>query len=117
MGELEDRINSVLSDPGQLAQIRAMAQSLMGGSAPESVPGGKAPLSSEASGAEAAMLGKLGALLRGGAGGKNPRFEALEALAPCLGEKRREKLGRAMKLARVLRLAQAGLFSAEGQDV
>lgn len=111
MGELEDRINSVLSDPEQLAQIRAMAQSLMGGAAEGPAAAAGDP------GAEPASLGRLGALLRGGLGGKNLRLEALEALAPCLGEKRREKLARAMKLARVLRLAQAGLLSAEEKDV
>ena len=117
MGELEDRINSVLGDPEQLAQIRAMAQSLMGGLSSET-PLESAQAAAEGKNApEAAMLGKLGALLRGGLGQKNPRLAALEALGPCLGEKRREKLARAMKLARVLRLAQAGLLSMEGQDV
>ncbi|MBR0207414.1 MAG: hypothetical protein IJQ43_00790 [Oscillospiraceae bacterium] len=117
MGELEDRINSVLSDPEQLAQIRAMAQSLMGG-LPQEASGEDGRAAPDEKGApDAAALGRLGALLRGGLGGKNPRLEALEALAPCLGEKRREKLARAMKLARVLRLAQAGLIGAEGQDV
>ena len=111
MGELEDRINSVLSDPEQLAQIRAMAQSIMGGAAESTAA------AAEPAGPDPAMLGKLGALLRGGLGQKSPRLEALEALAPCLGEKRREKLTRAMKLARVLRLAQAGLLGPEDRDV
>ncbi len=137
MGELEDRIGSLLSDPEQLAQLRAMAQSIMGGLSPEaSAEGGAAAPKDNAAPQEknfqsdnaaslgksfqsgnAASLGKIGALLRGGPGGGNPRLAALEALAPCLGEKRREKLARAMRLARVLRLAQAGLLSAEGRDV
>lgn len=111
MGELEDRINSVLSDPEQFTQIRAMAQSIMGGAAESTAA------AAEPAGPDPAMLGKLGALLRGGLGQKSPRLEALEALAPCLGEKRREKLTRAMKLARVLRLAQAGLPGPEERDV
>ena len=111
MGELEDRINSVLSDPEQFAQIRAMAQSIMGGAAESTAA------AAEPAWPDPAMLGKLGALLRGGLGQKSPRLEALEALAPCLGEKRREKLTRAMKLARVLRLAQAGLLGPEDGDV
>ena len=113
MGELEDRINSVLGDPAQLAQIRAMAQSLMGGEFSEK------PVEehSAASGEKNASLEGLGALLRGGLGEKSPRLAALEALAPCLDEKRRKKLTRAMKLARVLRLAQAGLLGAEERDV
>ncbi len=116
MGELEDRINSVLGDPEQLAQIRAMAQSLMGGSPPEASALAEKAGSSE-SAAETASLGKIGALLRGGLGEKNPRLAALEALLPCLDGRRREKLSRAMKLARVLRLAQAGLLAAEEKDV
>ncbi len=143
MGELEDRIGSLLSNPEQLAQLRAMAQSIMGGLSPEaSAEGGAAAPQEKAfqsdnaapqeknfqsdnaasqekifQSGNAASLGKIGALLRGGPGGGNPRLAALEALAPCLGEKRREKLARAMRLARVLRLAQAGLLSAEGRDV
>ena len=117
MGELEDRISSVLGDPEQLAQLRAMAQSLMGDLSPGTPPGGEKTTADEDAGPDPAMLGRLGALLRGGPGQKNPRLAALEALAPCLGEKRREKLARAMKLARVLRLAQAGLLNAEGRDV
>ena len=41
MGELEDRLNSILSDPGQMEKIAGLARSLMGGesAAPEqSVP-------------------------------------------------------------------------------
>ena len=107
MSELEDRISSVLSDPEQLARISAMAQSLMGGS-----NDGK---SGER--ADAASLGKIGELLRGAAGEMSPQLAALEALVPCLDQKRGEKLRRAMRLARVLRLAQAGLLNAEGGNV
>ena len=113
MGELEDRINSVLSDPEQFSRISALAQSLMGGTVSES------PVEKDnaASFEKTAALGKVAELLRGGMGEKSPRIKALEALAPCLDEKRRKKLTRAMKLARVLRLAQAGLLGAEGGDV
>ena len=57
VGELEDRINSVLSDPEQLAQIRAMAQSIMGGAAESTAA------AAEPAGPDPATLGKLGALL------------------------------------------------------
>ena len=122
MGELEDKISSVLGDPAQLAQIRAMAEALMGGSPGEDASGGEGAASNGESARQGAAPAPeaLGALLRGGLsglGGKSPRMAALEALAACLGERRREKLTRAMKLARVLRLAQAGLLSAEGKDV
>ena len=113
MGELEERINSVLSDPEQLARISAMAQSLMGGAGPEKPleDAGAAPLG------QSAALGRIGELLRGSLGEQSPRLAALEALAACLDKKRGDKLRRAMRLARVLRLAQAGLLGAEGVDV
>ena len=126
MGELEDRINSVLSDPEQFARLSAMAQAIMGNA---SSPGGEPPapgesvvppenaVSGEAAGLGASLPAGLVSLLRGAAGEKNPRLAALEALSICLDEKRRGKLTRAMKRARVLRLAQAGLLGTEGKDV
>ena len=113
MSELEDRINSVLSDPEQFARISAMAQSLMGGLADDQAVEEHNAASLE----KAASLGKLGELLRGASGEKNPRLAALEALGNCLDERRREKLKRAIRLSRVLRLAQAGLLSAEDGHV
>ena len=113
MGELEDRISSVLNDPEQLARISAMAQSLMGG-----LDTGKTVEDENAAALEKTVsLEKIRYLLRGPLGAKSPRLAVLEALAPCLDDKRREKLGRAMRLARVLRLAQAGLLSAEDGHV
>ncbi|MBR0040734.1 MAG: hypothetical protein IJP64_05085 [Oscillospiraceae bacterium] len=119
MSELEDRINSVLSDPEQLARISAMAQSLMGSpAADQSVEGhNAASLGNAASPENTVSLGKLGELLHGAMGEKNPRLAALEALAACLDERRREKLRRALRLSRVLRLAQAGLLGAEDGHV
>ena len=119
MSELEDRINSVLSDPEQLARISAMAQSLMGSLADDQAVGehNAASIEKNASLEKTASLGKLGELLRGAAGEKNPRLAALEALGNCLDERRREKLKRAIRLSRVLRLVQAGLLSAEDGHV
>ncbi len=121
MGELEERINSVLNDPEQLARISAMAQSLMGGAGREGPVEGEsaAPPGKNAASEDSALpdFGKLASLLRGAAGQNNPRLAALEALAPSLDPRRGEKLRRAMRLARVLRLAQTGLFGAEDGHV
>ncbi len=115
MNELEEKINSVLNDPEQFARISALANSLMGGAEPGASPESSAE---NAAGAGSGALGeKLGALLRGGQGVKSPRIAALEALAPCLDDKRREKLLRAIRLSRMLRLAQSGLLGAEDGHV
>ena len=123
MSELEDRINSVLNDPEQLARISAIAQSLMGGAPqPEAADVRRAEAPDPASlgngmkdlpGLDLASLSKL---LRGG-GAKSPRLAALEALAPGLDERRGAKLKRAIAAARMLRAARAGLGAAEESHV
>lgn len=112
MSELEERISSVLSDPAQMAQLRAMAQSLMGGAqAAQEAPVSPPP------GIDLSSPGKLGALLGGAGGEKSRQLAALEALAPCLSDRRREKLTHAIRLARMLRLAGAALQSEGGEHV
>lgn len=100
MGELEERLNSILSDPEQMARIQSLAQSLMGG---EGEAGSSSP-----SGAETALLGKLGALL-GQQGDDAEKRALLEAMKPYLSEKRRGKLDRAMRFARLAHLATAAM--------
>ena len=113
MSELEDRISSVLNDPEQMARISAMAQQLLGGAAPSTQADGSSPAEvSPLSGLDGAALGKLGALLKGGE--KSRQIRALEALAPFLQEKRRDKLTRAIRAAQLLRLAGAGLPGLRG---
>ena len=112
MSELEERINSVLNDPEQLARLSAMARSLMGGE--DSPAEAAAPLPA---GAEGPSLGALGALLKGGLEPKSRQLQALEALAPCLDAKRAAKLRRAIAAVRVFRVARAGLGAAEDGDV
>ena len=100
MSELEDRINSVLNDPGQLEQISALAQSLMGGAAapPEE---------------DKAVFGKLSSLM----GGEEGRSQALlRAMQPYLSEKRRQKMSRALQFARLAGLARLAMRETEGKD-
>ena len=83
MGELEDRLNSILSDPGQMEKIAGLARSLMGGES--AAPEPSAP--------DAGLLQKLGGLM------------AQNAQAPG----RREKMDRALQLARMARLARIAM--------
>lgn len=126
MGQLEEMINGVLSDPEQMKKIMDIAGSIMGGvgegqsadataapsapsspSTPESMPDfssimkGLSGLSGISGG-----LGNLAKGFLGGAGGRDEEKKALlEAMRPWLSEKRQGKLDRAMKLARVMRIA------------
>ncbi len=135
MSELEDKLNSLLSDPDAMAQVMQLAQSLSGGAAnggaaapspppPQSVPAGNA-----ASGA-----GDLNAMLSQLTGGLDPELLSrllpvvsqmnrpessetsalLYALQPFLRDKRRDKVARAAQLAKLIHLAKVFLTTREG---
>ena len=107
MGELEDRINSILSDPEQMRRISSLAQSLMGGEG----DGAASPGAKPSSPPEAGLSGALGSLLAPQPQGGD-KAALLEALKPWLSEKRRQKLSRAMRLARMARLARFAMGEA-----
>ena len=95
--ELEDMINSVLSDPKQMDMIAGLAKSLMGGAEPQR-PEQAAPAM------DGAMLTKLQQLM--GNDARPGQSEALlRAMEPWLSEKRRVKMDKALKLARLAKLA------------
>lgn len=107
MDELGDRIQEVLGDPAQMAQIMDLARSLMGGEgdAPE------APAPPAAGG----MAEKLSALL-GREGGQNEQQALLRAMKPYLSEKRQRKMDRALRLTRMAHLAKLALEGMEGAE-
>ena len=125
MAEFDEKLNQILSDPGAMAQIMQLAQSLGGdASAPPSPPPASSPpsgdngaslLSSLAGGIDPAMLTKLLPLVRelGGKQDSNARA-LLYALRPYLKEERQEKVERALQLARLFHLGKTLLAQWEG---
>ena len=97
MAELEDMLNSVLSNPEQMSKIAGLAKSLMGGDdSPPTGPQTAPPAFDER------MLGQLQGLMNS----KSSSSEALlRAMQPYLSEKRRLKMDKALKLARMAKLA------------
>lgn len=95
VNELEERINSVLSDPAQLEKLTGLAQRLMGGTdePPADMP-------------DMGLLAKLAAGLRGAESEPGRERALLAAMRPYLSEGRREKMDRAVKLAKMAKLAQ-----------
>ena len=106
MSELEDRLNSILSDPGQMEKIAGLARSLMGGE-------NAAP---EPPAAEVPLLKKLGGLMAAAPQTPSREQALLSAMRPWLSEKRREKMDRAMQLARMARIARLAMGELGGES-
>ena len=111
MGEFEEKLNAILSNPEAMAQVASLAQSLGQSQgeqdrspAPESAPsqGGEGLL-----GLDPALLQKVLPLLtelndsRSG-----EREQLLYALRPFLKESRRDKVDQALRAARILSLGK-----------
>ena len=98
MSDWEEQLNSILGDPAQMSRIADLAKTLMGSGEESAAP------------AEPTLPPGLTEMLRSLSGGeKNDRQALLEAMKPWLSEKRRAKMDRAMKLARMARLAEMAM--------
>ena len=96
-GDLNGLIQSVLSDPEQMAQITKLAQGLMGEGAPPEAPAQEKPPREDGSG----LLSSLGKAFSGDR--ERSRSTALlMAMRPYMRPEKQEKLDRAMKLARMV---------------
>ena len=142
MSEFDEKLNALLSDPGSMAKIMELAQSLGGpagggqapppqgpppaggGPSPGSSPGnggfpGGFPsppdLGSLLGGLDPAMLARLLPLAQELGGAQNSQAAALLfALQPYLKPERQANVPRALQLARLLRLGKRFLRDREG---
>lgn len=108
--DLGAKISAILSDPEQMAGIAQMAQQLMGGGREEAE---KAEEKEAVPSSDGGVMPLLAGLMGSGPRAEASRSEALLlAMQPYLRPERREKLRRALRLSRMLRLA--GGFMKEG---
>ena len=135
VSEFDDKLNALLSDPGKMAQIMQMAQSISGGE--KSSSGGSPPpsapqppqqatprqppstgtdlLSSLGNGLDPKLLMRLLPLLQELGGQQDSKARALlYALRPYLKPERQEKVERALQLARLFHLGKKFLAGWEG---
>lgn len=99
MDQMEDKLGAILGNPQLMQQIMSMAQSL-GQSSPQPEPGPELP------GFDPAMLAKLGSLAGQGTVDSNQRA-LLNALHPYLSSRKLNKLERAMRAAKMARMASS----------
>lgn len=108
MGELEDSINQVLGDPKQMEKIASLAKSLMGGGEDGAKP--------EMPDFDPKLMQKISGLMNGDAIKDGKDKKLLEAMRPYLSEKRRSRMDRAMKLAKMVRLASLAATEFGGDE-
>ena len=116
MAEFDEKLNSILSDPGAMAQIMQLAQSLSGPQQPSSPP--PPPPRQDApsmGGMDTGMLMKLLPLVQELGTGQNSNARTLlYALRPYLREDRQQKVERALQLARLFHIGKRFLTTWEG---
>lgn len=85
MGELEERLDAVLNDPGQMERIMRMANTLMGSMGGGGTAGGKP------------------------SPGGSAKKELVNALSPWLSPERQRRLTRALRVAAAAKLASSAM--------
>ena len=115
MSDFEDRLNEILGDPARMDMIASMAKSLMGSQDRPQEASAPPPIEA-AEGFDSRMVGRLAKML--GSGGKtaDSKRALLEAMKPYLSPHRRERLERAMKLAKMIGMAEIAFEALGGDD-
>lgn len=119
MSDFEDKLNSILNDPAQMDKIAGLAKTLMGGEGAEKPPqqeqdrGGDNLLGSLLGGDEAEAMGRISRILSAVNSGDDNKTALLKAMEPYLSEKRRGKMDRALKIAKLAKVARLTLGEME----
>ena len=115
MGDLEDKINQVMNDPNKLGEITRMAKSLLSGDSGISEKlGGLLGSGDAGSGIDTGLLEKFAHIMSKDSGNSEKKA-LLEAIKPYLDEGRRNKMDKAMKIAKMAKLAEIALGEFGGE--
>lgn len=110
MSELDEMLNGILSDPGQMKKIMNIAGSLMDGEKKQPAPEAETSTGTGdlLSGLTNMPLGDIMSTAKkvfgDGAGGGSDKAALLSAIKPWMSDKRRSKLDRAVKVAAAMRV-------------
>lgn len=102
--DLEEKLNSVLSNPDMMQKIAAMAQSLNQQAKPTDTPPTEAPKLSPMPNIDPAMLQRVSGMMNGMGVDSNQKA-LLAALSPYLARDRIQKLENAMRAAKMAGIA------------
>ena len=121
MSEFEDKINAILGNPAEMEKITKLAAQIMGGGgaassspeAPQETPQEAPGL--DLGGIDPELFGKIGRLLSQTGG--SDKTALLRAMGPYLSHDRRERMEKAMRFAKIARLAGAAIREYGGEHV
>ena len=124
MGELEDKLNSILSSPEEMEKIMGIARSLSGAAGdtapPVSTGHDHAPdLTSAASALgdiDPKMFKLMSRVMGEYSSSKNDKTALLTALKPYLKKERHEQIDKAAQIAKLARIAKAAFSEFSGGD-
>ena len=114
MDNMEDKLNAILQDPGMMSKIQSMAQSLGLQNQQKSDP--PPPKNDSFPEIDPAMLQKLSGFAQQSGVDRNQRA-LLSALGPYLSRERLTKLEKAMRAAKMAKMASAFLGSGALQSL
>ena len=115
MAELEDKLNALLSDPAQMAQVMQLAQQLSGSMGGTPLPPTQQPPPSTGlGGLDMASMTRFLPLLQELNSSNSQVTQLLYALQPFLKPEKQEKIQRAAKLARLIHVGKRALTEMGG---
>lgn len=120
MSELEDKLNSLLSDPAGMAQVVQLAQQLSSTMGQQSAPPpaekaeSKGDFGGLLGGIDAGTIAKFLPVLQALSADQSHSTQLLNALKPYLKEEKQAKVERAARLARLITVGKRFLTEWEG---
>lgn len=117
MSELEDKISGILNNPLEMEKIAQLASQFLGGGKADDDGGEKPKESSfDSPMLDGQMLSRISSLMSS-AGGENDKASLLRAMTPYLRDSRREKMEKAMRFAKMAKIAGIAFREYGGGDV
>ena len=116
MEGMEEKLNAILGNPQMMQQIMSMAQAMGQQSQPKEEPKPEAAPVMNTGGLDLGMIQKLSGIARQAGIDKNQQ-NLLKALSPYLSHERIVKLEKAMRAAKMAKMASAFLSSGALQSL
>lgn len=120
MGEFDDKLNSILSSPEAMSKIMDLAKSFSG-SGGETSSNSSSSKSSQKSapdfgGIDPKILGIISRIMSSSPGANDDKSQLLNCMKPYLREDRREKIDKAIQIAKMAHIAKTAFSEFSGGD-